>query len=60
VSTRAKILLVVLLAVLGAAGYYLRALAKRVFIEPAQHAEEAARARLSEFALQSEIGRAHV
>jgi spore germination protein GerM len=53
VSRRTKLLLVVLLVVLGAAAYYLRTLAHRVFIEPAQHAEETARAKLSEFALQS-------
>ncbi len=53
-SRRAKIFLVILLIVLGAASFYLRALVHRVFIEPAQHAEETARARLSEFALQSQ------
>jgi hypothetical protein len=50
---RGKILLVVLLLVLGAGAFYLRSLAQRVFVEPAQHVEEAARAKLSEFALQS-------
>lgn len=54
-SVRGKILLV-LLIVLGAGLFYLRALAKRVFLEPAQHAEEAARAKLSQFALQPNNG----
>ena len=52
-SRRAKIFLVILLIVLGVASFYLRTLARRVFLEPAQHAEETARAKLSEFALQS-------
>jgi germination protein M len=56
VSLRAKILVLLLLVVLAAAGFYLRTLAKHVFIEPAQHAEEAARAKLNEFALQSKQG----
>lgn len=55
-SLRAKISLLILLVVLGAATFYLRSLAKRVFIEPTQHAEETARAKLSEFALQSKKG----
>jgi spore germination protein GerM len=53
VTWHGKILLVVLLMVLGAGVFYLRSLAQRVFVEPAQHVEEAARAKLSEFALQS-------
>jgi spore germination protein GerM len=53
VTWRGKILLVVLLLVLGVGAFYLRSLAQRVFVEPAQHIEEAARAKLSEFALQS-------
>jgi spore germination protein GerM len=53
VTWRTKILLLVLVVVLGAASFYLRSLAKRVFIEPAQHVEEAARAKLNQFALQS-------
>jgi hypothetical protein len=56
VALRGKIFLLVLLVVLGAATFYLRSLAKHVFIEPPQHAEEAARAKLSEFALQSKKG----
>ncbi|MBZ5672247.1 MAG: GerMN domain-containing protein [Acidobacteriia bacterium] len=55
-SLRAKIFLLILLVVLGAATFYLRSLAKRVFIEPTRHAEETARAKLSEFALQSKKG----
>jgi len=57
VTLRGKILLLILLAVLGAATFYLRSLAKRIFIEPTQqHAEDTARAKLSEFALQSKKG----
>jgi len=56
VTRRAKILLVILLLLLGGGSAYLRTLGRRIFIEPAQHAEEAARAKLSEFALQSKPG----
>jgi len=56
VSLRAKILVVALLVVVGVGSFYLRTLARRVFIEPSKHAEEAARAKLSEFALQSKQG----
>jgi germination protein M len=56
VSLRARIFLVVLLAVLAVGAFYLRSLARRIFIEPSMHAEEAARAKLSEFALQSKQG----
>jgi hypothetical protein len=56
VSLRGKLFLLILLVVLGAATFYLRALSKHVFIEPTQHAEETARAKLSEFALQSKKG----
>jgi len=56
VSRRAKFLLLVLLVALGAGGYYLRALAKRVFLELAPHAEETARAKLSQIALQPNNG----
>ena len=55
-TVRAKILLLILLIALGAGGFYLRTLAKRIFLEPAQPAEEAARAKLSQFALQSNSG----
>ena len=55
-TARAKILLLILLIALGAGGFYLRSLAKRVFLEPTQHAEEAARAKLSQFALQPNNG----
>ena len=41
---------------LGVGVFYLRSLAKRVFLEPTQHAEEAARAKLSQFALQPNNG----
>jgi hypothetical protein len=56
VTPRAKILLLILLVALAAGGFYLRALAKRVFREPPQHAEEAARAKLDQFALQPNNG----
>jgi len=56
VTPRAKILLLLLLVVLGAATYYLRTLARRILVEPAQRTEETARAKLSEFALQSNKG----
>jgi hypothetical protein len=58
VTTRAKILLFILLVALAAGGFYLRALARRVrvFLEPAQRAEEAARAKLDQFALQPNNG----
>ena len=56
-TTRSKILLVILLLALGAGGFYLRALARRIFLpEPAQRAEEAARAKLSQIALQPNNG----
>ena len=57
-TTRAKILLFILLVALAAGGFYLRALARRVrvFLEPAQRAEEAARAKLDQFALQPNNG----
>ena len=53
---RAKILFLLLLVGLGVGGFYLRSLARRVFIEPTQRAEEAARAKLSQFALQPNNG----
>ena len=52
-TLRARLLLVILLILLGGGAFYLRTLANRIFIEPAQHAEEAARAKLNAFALQS-------
>ena len=55
-TARGKILLLILLIALGAGGFYLRSLAKRVFLEPTQRAEEAARAKLSQFALQPNNG----
>ena len=56
-TTRSKILLVILLLALGAGGFYLRALARRIFLpEPAQRVEEAARAKLSQIALQPNNG----
>ena len=55
-TRRAKIFLFILLALLAAGGFYLRALARRVFLEPAVRAEEAERAKLSQFALQPNNG----
>ena len=55
-TVRGKILLLILLMGLGAGGFYLRSLAKRVFLEPIPRAEEAARAKLSQFALQPNNG----
>ena len=55
-TVRAKILLVILLVGLGVGGFYLRSLAKRIFLEPTQRAEEAARAKLSQIALQPNNG----
>ena len=55
-TVRAKILLLLMLVALGAGVYYLRSLAKRIFIEPTQRGEEAARAKLNQFALQSNNG----
>jgi len=56
VSERAKILLLLLIIALGVGIIYLRSLARRVAVEPPQRAEEAARAKLSQIALQSNTG----
>jgi spore germination protein GerM len=56
VSGRAKVFLLFMLIALGVGGFYLRALAKRVFVEPVQRGEEAARAKLSQIALQPNNG----
>ena len=53
---RAKVLLLILLVALGVGGFYLRSLARRVFHEPTQRAEEAARAKLKQIALQPSNG----
>ena len=55
-TRRAKIFFFVLLVGLGAGGFYLRSLARRVFVEPTPHTEEAARAKLNQFALQPNNG----
>ncbi len=55
-SARARILLLILLVLLGAGMFYLRSLSKRVFVEPTPRAEEADRAKLSQFALQPNNG----
>ena len=53
-NERAWILMVFLFGVLAAGAVYLRSLAQRMtFQPPPQHAEEMARAKLSEAALQS-------
>ena len=56
-TTRGKVFLFVLLLFLGGGAFYLRVLGKRVILEPAQRAEEAARAKLSQFALQPNNGK---
>ena len=55
-SRRTKILLIVIAAVLAGAIFYLRVLARRIFQEDMQKSDEAARARLSAAALESESG----
>jgi hypothetical protein len=55
-SPRARILFVMMLIALVGGGFYLRLLSKRVLIEAPLHAEEAARAKLSQFELQSNHG----
>jgi len=55
-TARGKIFLLVLLIALVAGGLYLRSLSKRVLVEPAPHAEEAARAKLNQIALQPNNG----
>ena len=53
-STRARILSVILFAVLLGSAFYLRVLTRRIFFRPpAEHTEEVARTRLTEAALQS-------
>jgi spore germination protein GerM len=57
VSARAKIFLLILLVGLGVGVFYLRSLARRIFfLEPTQRAEDAARSKLSQFALQGSNG----
>jgi len=55
-TVRARIFLAFLLICLAAGALYLRSLSKRVLVEPAPHAEEAARAKLSQIALQPNNG----
>ena len=55
-TARAKILLLILLVALAAGAFYLRSLAKHIFMEPTQRAEEAARAKLDQYALQPNNG----
>ena len=55
-TTRAKILLIILLVALAAGGFYLRSLARRVFFELPARAEETARAKLDQIALQPNNG----
>jgi hypothetical protein len=56
VTTRAKILLPILIVALAVGVFYLRTLARRVFFEPPQRAEETARAKLDQIALQPKNG----
>lgn len=55
-SRRTKILLIVIVAVLAGAIFYLRVLARRIFLDDAQKSDQTARARLSAVALESESG----
>ncbi|HUJ75584.1 MAG TPA: hypothetical protein VL359_12025, partial [bacterium] len=55
-SPRAKILLLILLLALAGGGYYLRQLARRVFVEIPHSTEAALRSKLSQFELQSNTG----
>jgi sporulation and spore germination protein len=55
-SMRLKIFLLVLIGVLAAGSFYLRALARRIFREAPKQAEESLRAKLDQFALQSRSG----
>jgi len=55
-TPRGKIFLLMLLIALGAGGFYLRSLSRRVLLEPTPRAEEAARAKLSQIALQPNNG----
>jgi hypothetical protein len=56
VTWRTRVLFLLLLVGLGVGAFYLRSLARRVFIEPTQRAEEAARAKLNQIALQPNNG----
>jgi sporulation and spore germination protein len=55
-TTRLKIFLLVLIGVLAAGSFYLRALARRIFREVPKQAEENLRAKLDQLALQSRSG----
>ena len=55
-TRRGIIFLLILLICLGAGGFYLRSLSRRVFLEPTPRAEEAARAQLNQIALQANNG----
>ncbi len=55
-TSRAKALMFVVLAVLGVGFLYLHSLARRISLEVPQHAEEGARAQLTEAALRSPTG----
>lgn len=57
-STRFKVLLLILVVVLGAGLFYLQRLSKRLAVQPAPRSEEAAGARLKEASLQSSKGTA--
>jgi spore germination protein GerM len=55
-SLRAKLVFILMLGAVAAGFFYLRVLARHVFIEAPQRAEESMRAQLSEVALQSHAG----
>jgi hypothetical protein len=56
VTQRAKIFFLIMLLCLAGGGFYLRSLSRRVLVEPAPRAEEAARAQLNQIALQANNG----
>jgi hypothetical protein len=55
-SLRTKVLLLIMLGVLAAGAFYLRALAQRVFIQTPKQAEQAIRTRLHEAAFEPSSG----
>jgi hypothetical protein len=55
-SRRAKIAMLVVLLIVAAGLFYLRALARRIFVETPLRVEQEARTRLSQVALQSQTG----
>lgn len=55
-SRRAKIVMLIVLAVVAAGIFYLRVLARRIFVETPLRVEQEARTKLSQVALQSKTG----